>query len=94
MSSWRSAYAYRLAKGSYRAELKPAIKPEHGGLTLHELFRWIEADQGEAGLRAFYDEVIGDSPDLRARLGAHDALREVDLALTAATVRHFPDAAV
>ena len=50
------------------AELKAAAKPEKGGMSLHDLFRWLEADQGEAGLRAFYDEVIGDSPDLRARL--------------------------
>lgn len=29
--AWRAAYAYRLEKGSYRAELKPAMKPEKGG---------------------------------------------------------------
>ncbi|WP_299042507.1 glycosyltransferase family 2 protein [uncultured Tateyamaria sp.] len=92
--AWRSAYAYRLAKGSYRADLKPATKPEHGGLSLHDLFRWIEAEQGEAGLRAFYDEVIGDSPDMRTRLRAHNALREVDFSYDAALARHFPDAAV
>ena len=91
---WRAAYAYRVAQGSYRAELKAATKPEKGGMSLHDLFRWLEADQGEAGLRAFYDEVIGDSPDLRARLSAHGLLREVDLGLDAALARHFPDAPV
>ncbi|WP_415402597.1 glycosyltransferase family 2 protein [Tateyamaria sp. SN3-11] len=91
---WRAAYAYRVAQGSYRAELKAAIKPEHGGMSLHDLFRWLEADQGEDGLRAFYDEVIGDSPDLRARLNAHGLLRTIDLGLDAALARHFPDAPV
>jgi len=92
--SWRAAYSYRLDKGSYRSELRPATKPEQGGMSLHDLFRWLEQDQGEAGLRAFYDEVVGDSPALRARLAAHDLLREVDLNLDAALARHFPDSAV
>ena len=91
---WRAAYAYRLDKGSYRAELKSATKPELGGMSLHNLFNWLEADQGEEGLRAFYDEVIGDSPDLRRRLSAHGLFREVDLDLDASLARHFPDAAV
>ncbi len=91
---WRAAYAYRLDKGSYRAELKPATKPEQGGMSLHDLFRWLEADQGEAGLRAFYDEAIGDSADMRARLDAHGLLRIADLDLDSALARHFPDAAV
>lgn len=91
---WQAAYAYRLDKGSYRAELKPAVKPEQGGMSLHDLFRGIEAEQGTAGLRAFYDEVVGDSPDLRARLDAHGLLRIVPLDLDGACARHFPDAPV
>lgn len=90
--AWRAAYGYRLDKGSYRAELKAATKPEEGGMSLHDLFRWLEADQGEAGLRAFYDEVVGDSADLRARLDAFGLLRRVALDLDAAVARHFPTA--
>ena len=91
---WRATYVYRRDKGSYRAELKPATRPEQGGMTLHELFRWIEQDQGEPGLLAFYDEVIGDSPQMRARLTAHDLLKQADLDLETALLHHFPDAEV
>lgn len=87
---WRRAYAYRLDKGSYRSDLKPAP----GGLRLHDLFRQIEAEQGEQGLRAFYDEAIGDSADMRARLDAHGLLRIVDLDLDGAVARHFPGTAI
>ncbi|WP_299591685.1 glycosyltransferase family 2 protein [uncultured Tateyamaria sp.] len=92
--AWRNTYAYRLEKGSYRAELKPAMAAESGGITLHEVFNHLEASEGEDGLRAFYDEVIGDSPDMRARLQAHGLLREVDLNLDTLMAKHFPDAAV
>ena len=89
--SWQASYAYRLDKGSYRAELKPATQPDQGGLSLHDLLRKIEAEQGTTGLRAFYDEAIGDSPDLRARLDAHGLLRFAALDLDGAVERHFPD---
>ncbi|WP_299280434.1 glycosyltransferase family 2 protein [uncultured Tateyamaria sp.] len=92
--AWRAAFAYRHAKGSYRSELRPATPPDQGGMSLHDLFAHLYDDQGENGLHAFYDEVIGDSPTLRARLSKHGLLREVDLALEAALARHFPDAAV
>ncbi|WP_415920858.1 glycosyltransferase family 2 protein [Tateyamaria sp. SN6-1] len=93
-AAWRAAYAYRLEKGSYRAELKAAQRQGGGALTIHEVFRTIEAEAGEDGLRAFYDEVIGDSPDMRARLEAHGLLRTHDLDLEACLARHFPDHAV
>lgn len=93
-TAWRDAYTYRLAKGSYRAELKPAMKLENGGMTLHDLFKHLEANKGEAGLRDFYDEVIGDSPDMRARLQEYGLLREVNLNLDTLMIKHFPDAAV
>ncbi|MEO9684492.1 MAG: glycosyltransferase family 2 protein [Tateyamaria sp.] len=91
---WRAAFAYRLEKGSYRAELKAASKPAQGGMSLHDLFLWLQADQGEAGLRIFYDEAVGDSPDMRARLDAYAVLRVIDLDLDAALKRHFPRAGV
>jgi hypothetical protein len=85
---WLTAYRYRIAKGSYRAELGNPKKS--GGLTLHQLFATIEADAGEAGLRRFFDEVCADSADLRARLARHDAYREADLDIDTALARHFP----
>ncbi len=91
---WLASYRYRLDKGSYRAELQPAVKTDKGGMNLHDLFQMIEADAGEAGLRAFYDEVIGDSPDLRARLEARGLLRLVDLDLDRVVAQHFPDVSV
>jgi len=89
---WQAAFRYRHERGSYRAELKPATPPEQGGLSLHELFHKIEAEEGAAGLRAFYDEVIGDSADLRARLSAHDLLRIAPIDHVGPMARHFPDA--
>lgn len=89
---WRGSYAYRIEKGSYRADLKPAIPRDKGGLNKHEMFREIERAEGDAGLRAFFDEVMQDTPDLRARLEERGLLRIVDLDLDAACARHFPGA--
>lgn len=88
---WISAFRFRLEKGSYRAELAPNRSRETGGMTMHELFRWIEADAGESGLRAFHDEVCADTPDLRARLSDQGLLRLCDLQLAAKRRKHFPD---
>ncbi|WP_299625664.1 glycosyltransferase family 2 protein [uncultured Tateyamaria sp.] len=92
--AWRASFDYRLDKGSYRAELKGVKAPEKGGMNLHDLFLAIIADAGEEGLRHFYDEVVGDSPDMRARLDKHGLLREVDLDLDTVAQKHFPDAFV
>ena len=89
---WLAAYRYRLEKGSYRAELAPNRPRDRGGLSMHELFAMIESEGGEEGLRAFFDEVCADSPDLRSALDAHGLLRRVDLNLDAILPRHFPDA--
>ncbi len=88
---WLAAYRYRLEKGSYRAELAPATPREAGGLSLHELFQFIEAESGTEGLRAFYREVAEDSPDLRARLETEALLRNHQLNLDQKLQRHFPD---
>ena len=92
--AWRAAFDDRLKRGSYRAELPAAAPAQEGSMSLHELFSRLYTDAGDAGLRQFYDEVIGDSPDLRARLGAHDLLRLVDLGLERVVQKHFPDASV
>ncbi|MGB7241438.1 MAG: glycosyltransferase family 2 protein [Sulfitobacter sp.] len=86
---WRQHYAYRLDKGAYRPDLPPADKT--GVTNLHDLLTSIEADEGEAGLRRFFDEVCADTPALRARLQARGLLRLHDLDLDATLSRHFPD---
>ncbi|MHA6264015.1 glycosyltransferase family 2 protein [Arenibacterium sp. CAU 1754] len=86
---WMSSYRYRLEKGAYRAELAPAVSVENGGLTLHDMFTLLEAQQGETGLRAFFDEVCADTPELRQRLDQHGLLRTCDLELDRKRVKHF-----
>ena len=88
---WIAAYRFRLEQGSYRAELAPNIARDKGGMSMHELLHWIEADMGEAGLRAFHDELCADTPDLRARLDSEGLLRICDLKLDAKRRKHFPD---
>ncbi|MEM9637722.1 MAG: glycosyltransferase family 2 protein [Pseudomonadota bacterium] len=88
---WRGAYDYRHEKGSYRANLAPAVPQHAGGVTLHELFRAIYAQDGEAGLRAFFDEVCADTPEHRARLQDEGLLAEHVLDLDAKMQKHFPE---
>jgi hypothetical protein len=88
---WLAHYRYRLERGSYRAELAPNRPREQGGVSMHELLQMIEAEQGESGLRAFYDEMCADSPDLRARLQAEGCLRLRQLEIAAKRQKHFPD---
>jgi hypothetical protein len=58
---------------------------------MHELLSAIEAEDGEAGLRAFYDELCADSPQLRERLDREGLLRLRDLNLTGLRQKHFPE---
>jgi glycosyl transferase family 2 len=88
---WIAAYRFRLKQGSYRAELAPNIPRDKGGMNMHELLQWIEADAGQAGLRAFHDELCADTPGLRARLQAEGLLRVCDLGLDAKRRKHFAD---
>lgn len=88
---WIAAYRYRLEQGSYRAELAPNMPRESGGMSMHELLTRIEADAGEPGLRAFYDELCADTPQLRTRLQSEGLLRICDLDLKAKKRKHFPD---
>ncbi|SEQ40240.1 glycosyltransferase family 2 protein [Thalassovita taeanensis] len=87
--AFRAAFHYRLEKGSYRSELKPNKPRDEGGLSMHELFSSLYADKGDAGLRAFYDEVCTASPALQERLAAVGLLRSYALDLTTKTARHF-----
>ena len=80
--SWLAKYRFRLERGAYRAEL--------GQGSLHALLRGIEAREGEAGLRAFFDSVCADTPELRARLDRHGLLRRANLEPSGSIVSHFP----
>lgn len=87
---WIAAYRYRLEKGSYREELGPNKSRQTGGVTMHELLNQIETDEGERGLRAFYDEMCAASPALLARLEDANLLKQADLQLDAALNAEFP----
>ncbi len=86
-AQWSASYRYRVTQGSYRAELGRGT----GGLTLHELLMGIEAEAGEPGLRAFYDEICADTPRLRTALQADGLLRHCPRDLDGALARHFPE---
>jgi hypothetical protein len=60
-------------------------------VTLHDALTDLLAREGEAGLRAFFDEVARDTPALRERLAARGLLVLQDLDLDGALSRHFPD---
>ncbi|MEX0347929.1 MAG: glycosyltransferase family 2 protein [Paracoccaceae bacterium] len=90
-NDWLGHYRYRLEKGSYRADLTPARSRKKGGATLHELLNALEEEEGEEGLRRFYDEVCGDTDRLRSALAAEGMLRTRDLGLEWKRQKHFPD---
>lgn len=87
--SWISAYRYRLEHGAYRAGLSPSVAIEKGGLSLHDMFSMIESEQGETGLRSFFDEICADTPKLRQSLEMHGLLRTYDLDLGQKVRKHF-----
>ena len=89
--TWVSHFTYRHAQGSYRADLGPARARARGGITTHELFTMILEEDGEAGLRAFFDEVCADTPSLRARLESRGCLYRADFPFDTALAKHFPD---
>ena len=88
---WIGSFHYRLDRGSYRAELGGNRSTDQGKLTIHQMFQVIFQDSGEAGLRAFFDEVCADTPALRSRLEQHGLLRQADLDLDATISRFFPE---
>jgi hypothetical protein len=88
--TWHAHFAYRHREGSYRPDLGPARSRERGGITMHELFSLIFEESGEAGLRAFFDEVCADTPALRARLEARGVLRHASFPFDTSLAKHFP----
>ena len=86
---WLEAYRYRKNKGSYRKELAPPTQPpgvrekDPFAANLHQLFTMLEEDQGEQGLKAFYDEVCVATPELLKRLDNFGHLRRAKLSFEA-----------
>ncbi len=84
--SWehfRAHLAFRQTKGSYRPR---SDRPELGQA---ELLRFLVEEEGEDGLRAFFDEVCADTPELRRRLDTRGMLLTRKLDLDAAVARVF-----
>jgi len=90
LERWLARFDYRLEQGAYRSELAPTRSRARGGFTMHELFSTIIQENGRDGLIAFYNEVCRATPELRARLEAHDLLRCYNLDLSAKREKHFP----
>ncbi len=87
---WQAHYRFRLDRGSYQAGMTPNVPRERGGLNMHELLSWIEAEHGPEGLRAFFDEMSATDSDVRTRLEDHDLIRHRPLNLDQKVAKHFP----
>ena len=88
--AWQNIMEYRMTKGSYRCELKPTRKPELGGLSLNELFSFLQQDGGKEALRAFFDEVCLARPELLQKLRENGLLRVYHLDAETKRKKHFP----
>lgn len=90
--SWHAHYRFRLARGAYRAELKPMRPAFESSVTLHQLLSTLEETEGEAGLRRFFTEVCTDRPALRQALAEESLLHEVRMDFARLRASHFPHA--
>ncbi|SHH25368.1 glycosyltransferase family 2 protein [Marivita hallyeonensis] len=66
--SFMAKLAFRREKGSYR------IQPDEPMKSVGRLLSWLHEEEGDEGLRMFFDEMCLDSSDLRARLKRNDLL--------------------
>ena len=82
--SWSAHFAYRHAKGSYRPELRGS-----GPMSAHDFFNALLAEEGDAGLRAFFDEVVAATPAHVEALRNEGLLRHHALDLDDAVERQF-----
>ena len=83
--SWevfRRHLIFRMEKGSYRRKPNEPMK-------LGDVLQIIKEEEGEAGLRRFFDELCQASPALLAKLAAHDMLLTTQLDLDEMTIRWF-----
>jgi hypothetical protein len=90
---WRARFAFRHEKGSYRAELPPARGAETAQTNLHRMLETLLRDEGEAGLRRFFEETASATPELCAKLEAEGLLHRCDLDLARKRLKHFPQCA-
>lgn len=88
---WRSRLEFRLNKGAYRRGLSTRGTRAPDAMALHHVLSEIKTRDGDSGLRAFFDEVCMDSPQLRARLGQKGLLALHDLRLNAKLHQYFGD---
>jgi len=84
---WSARFDYRHAKGAYRAELG---RKGPSGLTLHQFFSALLEQEGQPGLRAFYDRICLATQDHCAALSELGLLRDVDLDLADSRRKQFP----
>ncbi|APX25550.1 MAG: glycosyltransferase family 2 protein [Rhodobacteraceae bacterium] len=82
-AQFRDHLAFRRDKGSYRP------RSERIEMGQANLIAFLAEEEGEAGLRMLFDEVCADTPELRARLAAHDMLLTRPFDPDAAVARVF-----
>lgn len=87
---WIAHYDFRMTRGSYQPGMSPNVPREKGGLNKNELFSWIKDEHGMDGLRAFYAEISGQDPDVRARLERNGLIRHRPLNMSQKIAQHFP----
>lgn len=76
--------SFRMQKGSYRRKLHETMK-------LGDVLEVIDADEGEPGLRRFFDELCHASPVLLKNLAIRDMLLTACLDLDEKAIRWFGD---
>lgn len=80
--TFRGHLEFRMTQGSYR-------KTEAESLGLRDILELLQAQDGEAGLRAFFTEVCEGNARLTAALAAHGMLLRAPLDLEAKIMRVF-----
>ena len=75
---------FRQTKGSYRRKDDDPDK-----IMLADILDMLIEEEGDSGLRALFDEVAADTPELRQKLSDHGMLVEHDFDLDAAARRVF-----
>lgn len=79
---FKSHFDYRFTKGSYR-------KKTSGNMLLNDIMNVIIDEEGESGLRAFFDEMSAATPERLDLLAAHDMLVTWTLDLDEKVIRYF-----
>lgn len=85
--AFKSHFQFRLNKGSYR-------KKDNGNIVLNDILTVIIDEEGDAGLRRFFDEMCVASPERLDLLAAHDMLLTWRLDLDEKVTRHFGSAGI